>query len=164
MANEKFNNRKINLALEAFLLLFLPIAGFILFSFITYPLSPHCDLGKGLLGCTPYCVKRGASYEKVPCFHESATKLQIFSYKSSLIYYSILFLPIAILFVLLGAERFYNLVLRIAFYPFYLFRDSRKQSLITRVICTLFLIPIIIEWFIGYAVLIGMILGVSVFA
>ena len=69
----------------------------------------------------------------------------------------------AILFVVMGAEKFYKLIMRVAFYPVFLFKDSRKQNFLPRLICILLVIPITIGWLIGYAVLVSTILGVSLF-
>jgi len=143
-------------------MLFVPIVGFILFNFIVYPLQPHCDLGKGLLGCTPYCVKIGSStYEKVPCFHNKPSKIQTYSFRNPITYYSTLLLPLIVLFIYLGTRRFYTILIRIAFYPIFLLKGTRKQKIIPRIITTILIFPTIIEWSIGYIVFAETILGID---
>lgn len=158
--------------IEAFLMAFVPIIGFVLFSFILYPFQPHCSLGKGFLGCTPMCEATSyfdngqpASYKTTPCFHDSPSPFQTFSYKQPVPYYLIFLFSIVLGFFLLGPDKFYNAVLKILFYPYFLFKRNREnKSFISRLITIILFLPITIEWLIGHGVLITTILGVNLFS
>jgi hypothetical protein len=157
--------------LEAFLMLFVPLIGFFLFSLFTYPLHPHCSLGNGVLGCTTMCKAtsyfedgRPSSYEVTPCFHEEASAFQIFSYNQQIPYYLLFLFPIVILFFILGSEGFYNLLVRTALYPYFLFRENKKnKKFISRFITTIIFLPIFLEWVAGYVVLAMSLLGKGFF-
>jgi len=162
---------KLPLVFEAIIMLFLPIVGFFLFSYLIYPLQPHCSLGSNLLGCTPMCEAKSyfedgspASYVVTPCFHEGPSAIQSFSYNKPIPYYLLFLLPLALIFFLMGAEKFYNFILRVLFYPYFLFKDNRKnKKFLSRLIIILLLLPLTIEWVIGYVVLITTILGINPF-
>lgn len=155
-SNRSIKSKKFPLVLEAFIMLFAPIIGFVLYSYFSYPLNPHCELGNGLFGCTPHCTNTGEiPYGRTLCFDNIPNKLQVFSYQNPFIYYSTFLTPIAILFISLRPRNFVILSLRIAFYPLFLFKEIRKENYVSRFVCILFLFIIMIEWFIGYAVLIG---------
>lgn len=159
------------IVLEAFLMLLVPILAFFLFSFLLYPLQPHCSLGSGLLGCTPMCeatsyLENGspASYKETPCFHNIPNGTQLFSYNQPIPYYLLFVLPLVLAFFLLGAEKFYGSVLKILFYPYFLFKNNRKnKNFLSRLVVLLLFLPITFEWLIGYGVLITTILGISLF-
>lgn len=163
--SDKSVNKRFPVLVEALLMLFVPIIGFVLFSYVLYPLQPHCSLGDGLLGCAPSCVMTNSGmYEKTPCFHDNPTSMQSFSYKQPFPYYLLFLLPLSLILVLVGTEKFYNAVLKILFYPYYLFKNTRKETnFIYRLIATLFFIPLTIEWLLGYGVLITTILGINLF-
>jgi hypothetical protein len=164
--------KRLPVLFEAFLMAFVPVIGFILFSFILYPLQPHCSLGNGALGCTPMCEATSyfengqpSSYKTTPCFHDQPSSFQTFSYKQPIPYYLIFLFPIAIGFLLLGPEKFYNSVLKILFYPYFLFKRNREnKNFISRFITIILFLPITIEWLIGYGILITTILGINLFS
>lgn len=157
--------------IEAFLMAFVPIIGFVLFSFILYPFQPHCSLGKSVLGCTPMCEATSyfengqpSGYKVTPCFHEDPSSFQSFSYKQPIPFSLLFIFPILLAFFLLGPERFYNTLLRLLFYPYFLFKRNRKnKNIISRLITLIMFLPITIEWLIGYGVLITTILGIDLF-
>lgn len=163
--------KRLPIALEAILMMFLPIIGFSLFSYLTYPLRPHCSIGSGFLGCTPMCEATSffengspAGYKVTPCFHDDPSGMQYFSYKQPIPYYSIFLFPLILGFYLLKAEKFYNLCLRILFYPYFLFKENRKnKKFISRLIVILLILPLAIEWIIGYGAVITTILGIGLF-
>lgn len=140
----------------------LPIFCFILFSYIVYPLSPHCTLGRGLLGCTPMCEVFGNGYKEVPCFHEDPLSYQLFSFHYPYMYY----LPVILIFGFLSWRFGLNNVMggieKIAILPLTLFRANRKNhNLFSRMFVILSLLPITVEWLFGYIVLIKMILNAT---
>lgn len=156
---------------EAFLMAFVPVIGFVLFSFVLYPLHPHCSLGNGALGCTSMCEAtsyfedgRPASYKTIPCFHNEPSAFQTFSYNQPIPYYLIFLFPIALGFFLLGPEKFYNTTLKILFYPYFLFKRNREnKNFISKLTTIILFLPITIEWLIGYGILITTILGINLF-
>lgn len=159
----KKKSRKLPLVVEALFMLFLPVIGFILFSHFSYPLNPHCSLGNGLLGCTPYCVSIGDSYEVTPCFHDDPTNLQTFSFNHSFLHFLVFFVPIGVLLLVMGAEKLFRQIVRIALYPIFLIKESRKQKTVSRLFSVLLALPIFVEWAVGYVVLIGMVFGFNLF-
>lgn len=163
--------RRLPLLLEAFLMLFVPVIGFVLFSFVLYPMQPHCSLGSGALGCTPMCEPISYSqngsptdYKVTPCFHEEPSGFQTFGYRQTILYYLLFALPSVFAFILLGSKGFYHLVLRLLFYPYFLLKDNRiTKNVISKIIVMLLFIPLFLEWGLGYWVMITTVLGISPF-
>lgn len=148
---------RVSLVLQSFLMLFLPILGFIIFSFLYYPLAPHCALGEGVYGCTPVCTQ-GIT----PCFHEGPIGIQLFIYRNSIPIYFLVLAFISAFVWKVGFQKAKSLAVKVLFYPLFLYRLNLKNkniaSRITVAILNFFLAS---EWIIGYIIFISTLLGLE---
>ena len=153
---------------KIFVLFCLPVFMFIVWSFVSYPLQPHCSLGNGLLGCTPYCepttyMENGkpATYKSLPCFHNEPSNFQSTTYKYSLIYYFLIFLLTTIIAIKVGIKTFLKKFFRIIFAPFILIREAKNKRVISRILIILSTFFLILEWGYGYFVVIQTLTGIN---
>lgn len=157
-----------NIPIKIFGLFCLPVFMYIVWSFVSYPLQPHCSLGNGLLGCTPYCepttyMENGkpASYKSIPCFHNEPSNFQSITYRYSLIYYFVILLLTTIIAIKVGIKIFYIKLFRIIFAPFILIRESKNEGVIARVLIILSTFFLVLEWGYGYFVVIQTFTGIK---
>jgi len=154
-----------NLLLKSIGFLLLPLMAFVLFSFLTYPIKPHCSLGNGISGCTPSCEPtsyfedgRPASYKETPCFHDEPTILQLSIFNQPwLIPLVLVVLMISIFFLICkrSFKQFLKDIVYISFAPFFLLKENRRnKNLISRIFIILIAFFLIIEWLLGYYIVI----------
>jgi len=149
-----------SLFLKTFLLLFLPLIGFIIFSYLTYPLKPHCSLGNGVLGCTPMCEPtsyfsdgRPAEYKVIPCYHAEPVEFQKTLFKYWFLIPFILFISLTLWIYKEGLKQFLKRLAYIAFAPVYIFKENRQnKSFLSRLAVIFMLFFLFIEWALGYYV------------
>ena len=154
--------------IKIFLLFILPIFLFIVWSYLIYPLSPHCSLGRGTLGCTPMCEAtayfddgRASDYKIVPCFYEDPKNFQTFLYQNQTIYYLLFGTTIGFVAFKLGIKSFLKKILYIVFAPFALIIESKEMSTLSRILVIVSSFFLLIEWGMGYLVVIQTITGTS---
>ncbi len=149
-----------SLFLKSISFLFLPIIGFIIFSFVSYPLKPHCSLGNGLLGCTPICEATSyfengqpASYKVTPCFHEGPSDFQKLLFRRGLLFFPLIFVLISLWIYKDGFKKVIKKLSYVAFAPLYLFIENKKnKNLISKIAVILIIFFLAIEWIFGYYV------------
>jgi len=158
MENKK---AKESLILKFIGLLFLPLIIFFFSSFLLYPFKPHCSLGGGILGCISECEPRSyfddgrpASYKEIPCFHDDPTTLQLFMFNQTW------FIPLVFLILMiftfflvykLGIKKFFKNLVYIAFAPFFVLKENRKnKNLISRIFILILSFFLLVEWLTGY--------------
>jgi len=105
-----------------------------------------------------------AGYKETPCFHEEPNSLQRLLFQYAVLFYVafLIFLSIAVFEI--GLRRFLKKIVYIAFAPIFLIRENRKnENIISRVLVILISFLLIIEWGIGYLVVVKSLLGVNIF-
>lgn len=138
-------------------LFFLSIIGFIIFMFFSYPLKPHCNLGKGIYGCTPQCEVTGfftdgrpSSYKEVPCFHTDASMIQVFINQNILFILGGILLLIVIWFFANKRVLIKN-ISWVALGPFKIIKQNLKnENIISKIFIFLAVTPLIFIWLFGY--------------
>jgi len=146
--------------LKSILLLFLPIIGFVVFSYLTYPLKPHCSLGQRILGCTPKCEPvsfyengRPSAYKTVPCYHDEPTELQSALFKNWIVAPLLGFIFFSFWIYKEGSRKVINTLLYVAAAPLYIFKENRKnKNILSRLAVIFVLFFLFIEWGLGYYV------------
>lgn len=168
---KKFLSQKIypsrSLFLRAIGWAFVPILGFAVFSFLTYPLKPHCSLGHGLLGCTPLCEPtsyfedgRPAGYKTVPCYHEDPSNFQKILFNHWLLIPLFLFILFSLWIYKKGVKNVIKRLSYIAFAPIYIFKENRQnKNIVSRLLVIFILFFLFIEWALGYYVAGTILLG-----
>lgn len=149
-----------SLLLKAFLLLFLPIISFIPFSYLTYPLKPHCSLGNGILGCTPMCEPtsyfedgRPAGYKVIPCYHEDPNEFQKTLFNNWFLMPLVLFIILTLWVYKEGGKKVIKILKYIALAPVYIFKENRKnKNFFSRLVVILISFFLFAEWVLGYYV------------
>jgi len=160
-------SKKVNLLLRAIGWIFVPILGFIVFSYLIYPLRPHCSLGNGLLGCTPICEPtayfedgRPAGYKTVPCFHNEPNNYEIFIYHHKELFYLALLFLFGALCYSKGFKNIFRILLHISAAPIFIFRENKgSKNSLSKVLVFILLIPLLIEWIVGYYVVLATVSG-----
>jgi len=149
-----------SLFLKSFLLLFLPIIVAIPFFYLTYPLRPHCSLGRGLLGCTPICEPtsyfedgRPAGYKVIPCYHEEPSEFQKNLFNNWFLMPLVLFIILALWVYKEGGKKVIKRLKYIAFAPVYIFKENKQnKNLLFRLAVILISFFLFVEWALGYYV------------
>ena len=149
-----------SLLLKAFLLLFLPIISFIPFSYLTYPLKPHCSLGNGILGCTPMCEPisyfedgRPAGYKVIPCYHEEPSEFQKNLFNNWFLMPLVLFIILTLWVYKEGGKKVIKILKYIALAPVYIFKENRQnKNFFSRLVVILISFFLFAEWALGYYV------------
>lgn len=154
-----------NILLRSFLWLLFPFFGFVVFSFLTYPFQPHCELGNGLFGCVPTCTPEvmiklqrdfpfGGS-----CFHEEPVTWQIFFYQNR---FSVFLFELVILMIFIiwaqeegKAKQVLKWLIEVPIKPIVLLKGNRQNKNLLSKLISLILIAISIPlWAIGDIVVI----------
>ena len=154
---ENIKKNKPKLFLKSVGLFFISIIGFVLFTFLSYPLKPHCNLGKGIYGCTPQCEPIGffpdgrpSNYKEVPCFHVDATKTQIFI-NQNIIFVVGGFLLLIIILFFINKKILLNSISWIMFGPLKLIKQNLKnRKIVSKIFIFLVSISLIFVWLFGY--------------
>ena len=149
-----------SLFLKSFLLLFLPIIVAIPFFYLTYPLRPHCSLGKGLLGCTPMCEPisyfedgRPAGYKVIPCYHEDPSEFQKTLFNNWFLMPLVLFIILTLWVYKEGGKKVIKRLKYIALAPVYIFKENRQNKhFLSRLAVILISFFLFAEWTLGYYV------------
>ena len=157
---------KIPLWLKIIGFMILPIILFPVFNHITYPLKPHCSIGRGPYGCTPMCEPRAyfdngnpSEYRVTPCYHVGPTLLQKTFYEEpERIIGALVVAVIALSFWLTNSKK-WILLPKIAFAPIYFLKENRSKKFLPRIFNFLLIIPLTIEWASGYVIVIGTLLN-----
>jgi len=143
----------------------------VIFSYLIYPLKPHCSLGKGLLGCTPNCEAisffengRPAGYKVVPCYHENPTEFQKNIFKNWFLIPFALFTFGTLWIYREGPKQMIKKIIYIAFAPFYVFKENKEnKNLLSQLGIIVILFFLVIEWALGYYVAGTTLLGIEPF-
>ena len=160
-----------SLFLKATVFLFLPLLGFVLFSWLTYPLKPHCSLSQGLLGCIPRCEPvsffedgNPASYKETPCFHEEPSPFQLAIFNYRLLIPLILFVSVSFWIYKDGFRKVIGKLAYIAFAPFFIFKENREnRNIVSRLLVIIIIFFLVIEWALGYSVVFATFTGKDLF-
>lgn len=154
---KKTKNNNPRLFLKIIGLFFLSIIGFVLFTTLSYPLKPHCNLGNGIYGCTPQCEAIGffadgrpSNYKEVPCFHADATKIQVLV-NQNIMFIIGGFLLLAAIWFFVNKKTLLNSILWIVFGPFKVIKQNLKnKKIISKIFIFVAVIPLILIWLFGY--------------
>jgi len=160
-----------SLFLKATGFLFLPLLGFVLFSWLTYPLKPNCSLSQGLLGCIPRCEPvsffedgNPASYKETPCFHEEPSPFQLAIFNYRLLIPLILFVSVSFWVYKDGLKKVIGKLAYIAFAPFFIFKENREnRNIISRLLVIIIIFFLVVEWALGYYVVFATFTGKDLF-
>jgi len=154
-----------NILLRSFLWLLFPFFGFIILSYLTYPLQPHCELGNGLFGCVPVCTPEVMAklQRDFPfggsCFHGGPVAWQSFFYQNKLVVF-LLELAFLIAFFIWAqrrekAKQVLRWLAELPIKPLVLFRENRKnKNLLSRLISLILIVILIPLWVIGDTIVI----------
>lgn len=161
---DKDKNKPIWIRIIGFM--FIPLLVAPLFFFLVYPLKPHCSVGQGVYGCTHLCEPSGyledgrpSGYKVTPCYHEEyPVGFQKLIYENRVVAYPLLLLGFVLLLIRLYKTR---KLFKIAFAPIYFFLENRKSKNIISRLVNLFIliIPLTLEWVVGYVIAIGTLLN-----
>lgn len=154
-----------SMVVRPFFMLFFPLIAYWLFTIATYPLAPHCSLGNSLMGCTPTCEFINGSFTETPCFHNAADTLQRVVFALWNYFYFALFFALLIAIRKLGKKKLWNVFSFFAFYPLHLASQIRntKDNILRKTFALLLLLPLLLEWVLGYVILFEFLTGISPF-
>lgn len=141
-----------------FFLTFVPIIGFFIFAYLTYPIKPHCSLGEGIFGCIPICEPTSffengepATYKIAPCFHKEPNEIQKILFRYWFLIPLLSFVFISLWIYKDGGKNVVRKLGYIAFAPIYIFKENRNnKKIISKILVILITFFLFIEWAFGY--------------